>query len=213
MAATLWSLRCLRRCSSSSALSEEGSVFEASTTAPLPLATTIRSTPPGRVATTSASPPPAGRLQSAAGASSSSGSSASGSGRADTNRRDPSGVKQAPDSPLALRVSRRAGRSPVGSTSHRAVTYFVRLGLSVVTPVTRRAPSKDSASPLRRGSATYASRSWKGLVDAAPAVSSLTCPCYHGSIPRTCPILGGVLVRRNGLPCWLSLARRRDYVR
>src|SRR5215203_2660249 len=181
MAATLWSLRSLRRCASSSALSEEGSVLEASKTAPLPLATTTPSTPPGRVATTSASPPPAGRLQSAAGASSSSASSASGSGRADTNRRDPSGVKRAPDSPLALRVSRRAGRSPVGSTSHRAVTYFVRLGLSVVTPVTRRAPSNDSASPLRRGSATYASRSWKGLVDAAPAVCSLIHPCYHGS--------------------------------
>ena len=44
------------------------------------------------------------------------------------NSSEPSGRNAAPPSPLALRVSRRAGRSPVGSTSHSAVTHFVVFG-------------------------------------------------------------------------------------
>ena len=58
-------------------------------------------------------------------------------------------------SPLALRVSRRAGFSPVGSTSHSAVTNFVVLASSVATLVTSRDPSGDSTNPLTRGMATY----------------------------------------------------------
>ena len=62
-------------------------------------------------------------------------------------------------SPFALRVSRRAGSSPVGSTSHSAVTNLVFLASSVATAVTSRVPSGDSTSPLSRGMATYWSRS------------------------------------------------------
>ena len=87
----------------------------------------------------------------------------SGSGRAEVNSSEPSGRNAAPLSPLALRVSRRAGRSPVGSTSHSAVTYLVRLGFSVCTAVTSRVPSGESARPEPRGRSTYASRSWKGV--------------------------------------------------
>jgi hypothetical protein len=60
----------------------------------------------------------------------------------------------APLSPLALRVSRRAGRSPAGSISHSAETYFVLSGPSVARLETSRVPSGESASPAARGRAT-----------------------------------------------------------
>ena len=69
------------------------------------------------------------------------------SGRAATNSRSPSAVKAGDDSPLAPRVSRRAGRWPAGSSSQRALTYSVRLSLSSATVVTTREPSGDTARP------------------------------------------------------------------
>ncbi len=174
IAVTFLSLRSLRRFSSSSAVCDEGSVGDTTTTVGARLAVTTPETPPGRTATTRASPPPAGSSHSA-GFASSSLSVACGFGRALTNSSDPSGRNAAPDSPLALRVSRRAGRRPSGSTSHSAVTYFVRLGSRVATAVTSLVPSGLSVSPPVRGNATYASRSWKG-----PGASSVTSLCYHG---------------------------------
>ncbi len=76
-------------------------------------------TPPGGEAITRASPPPAGSSHNAVVGSCAG--SASGSGRAEVNSRSPSAVNPATDSPLSLRVSRRAGRAPAGSTSHRAL--------------------------------------------------------------------------------------------
>ncbi len=97
---------------------DEGSTDEPTSTVPAWRATTTPPSPPGRWATVRASPPAAGRSHSAAGAS----SSLSSPGRTEENRRSPDGVNAAPDSPFAPRVRRRAGRRPVGSTSHNAVT-------------------------------------------------------------------------------------------
>ncbi len=119
IAETLRSLRALRRFSSSSPPAEPGSVLDASTTVPSSAATAAPSTPPGRTATTRASPPPAGSSHSAGGRSSSFERS---SGRAEVNSNPPSGRNATGVSPLALRVSRRAGRTPAGSTSHSAET-------------------------------------------------------------------------------------------
>ena len=145
------SLRALRFSFSSSSVVEDGNVAEVTTTVPAPDATRTSLIPPGRVATTRASPPPDGSSQSWLLASSSSSTSSSGSGRAEVNSSDPSGRKAAPPSPLALRVSRRAGASPAGSTSQSAVTYFVRLGFSVETAVTNLPPSGESTRPEPRG--------------------------------------------------------------
>ncbi len=152
IAETFFSLRCLRFAASASALSDEGNVMELTTTVPDPAATSTWSTPPARVATTRASPPSAGSSQSRE--TSSSSSSEAGSGRAEVNSSEPSGRNAAPPSPFALRVRRRAGRSPAGSTSHSAVTHLVRLGFSVWTAVTSRLPSGDSRSPAPRGRST-----------------------------------------------------------
>ena len=57
IALTLVSLRAWRRCWSSSAVTDPGSVPELTTIVPLSLATTTPPTPPGRVARTPASPP------------------------------------------------------------------------------------------------------------------------------------------------------------
>ena len=130
-----------------------GIVLESTATVSARAAVTTESIPPGREPTTRASPPPAGSSHRWRGVSSLP-SSASGSGRAETKSTSPPGVNAGAPSPFALRVSRRAGASPVGSTSHSAVTNAVRLGLSVATVVTRRVPSGDSASPPTRGSAT-----------------------------------------------------------
>ncbi|WP_226353291.1 hypothetical protein [Pseudonocardia sp. ICBG601] len=117
---TLPSVRALRRCSSSSVVVAPGSVGEDTTTVPASAATATAEIPPGRAPAGSASPPAAGRRHSEVGGSVSP--VASGSGRADRNSRSPSGWgKTGPDSPAAPRVSRRAGASPAGSISHRAV--------------------------------------------------------------------------------------------
>jgi hypothetical protein len=79
------------------------------------------------------------------------------------NSRSPSAVKVGDDSPFAPRVSRRAGRPPLASTSHTALTYSVRLSLSSAMVIASREPSAETASPDTRGSATYSSRSWKAV--------------------------------------------------
>ena len=93
--------------------SAPGSVADVSTTVPVVAAATAPCTPPARTATTRASPPPAGRSQRAAGGVLVRPRPV-GSGRAEVNSRPPSGRNAAGVSPLALRVSRRAGRSPAG---------------------------------------------------------------------------------------------------
>ena len=191
IAVTLASVRALRRSASDSgSWPEPGMVSLRSTTSPEPRATTRPESPPGRVATTRASPPPGGRAHSAPFGRSGP-SATSGSGRADVNSSVPSGVKAPSFSPSTERVRRRAGRAPVGSTSHRAVTKRVASGSRVCRPVTSRVPSGDSSSPPVRGSAWKASRSAKGLVGSSPAgrsrgvvvPSSLTPGSWHA--PRT----------------------------
>ncbi len=92
---------------------------DSTATVPLSRATTTPPMPPGREATTRASPV-RGRSHSMLGTSSSP--LPSGSGRAEVNSTSPSGVNTGLPSPLALRVRRRAGSAPVGSTSHSALT-------------------------------------------------------------------------------------------
>ncbi|WP_223842905.1 hypothetical protein [Amycolatopsis methanolica] len=113
------SLRALRSSASCSALVAEGIIGAPASTVPASAATATARTPPAGAAITRASPPEAGCSHSALLGPSSL--SAAASGRAETNSRSPDGVKAAPDSPSVLRVSRRAGRSPAGSTSHSAV--------------------------------------------------------------------------------------------
>ncbi len=126
-------------------------VSEASTIVPASAATRVAPMPPARDAITRASPPAAGSSQSSVVSSS---SSAVGSGRAEVNSSEPSGRKTGLPSPFALRVSRRAGSLPSGSTSHSEVTKRVRFGSSVCTAVTSRVPSGDRLSPAPRGSST-----------------------------------------------------------
>ncbi|WP_088317219.1 hypothetical protein [Kineosporia sp. R_H_3] len=133
-------------------MTDDGIVAERSTTVPRSRATTNPPTPPGRVATTRASPPRASSSHSAGFASSAS-PPASTSGRVETKSRPPSGRNAAVDSPLALRVSRRGSRRPCGSSSHSALPYVVRAASIVATDVTSRSPSGLSASPPNRGSA------------------------------------------------------------
>ena len=90
-----------------------------------------------------------GSRQSAAGASSAV-SLRSGSGRAEVNRRSPSGRNAGAVSPTPL-VSLRAGRSPAGSISHSAVRKRVRSGSGAATVVTSRVPSGDRARPAKPG--------------------------------------------------------------
>ena len=113
--------------------------------------------PPGRPSTGRASPPPGGRLHSIGLGSPAS--VAVGSGRAEVNSSEPSGAQTGEDSPGALRVSRRAGRAPAGSTSHSADCHFFFAGSSVATETASREPSTDSASaPIRGSAAKSASR-------------------------------------------------------
>src|SRR5215207_2846542 len=105
-------------------------------------------TPPGSATSSTASPPAAGNRHNDAG-----GLSSSSVGRDATKRMSPSAVKAGDDSPLAPRVSLRAGRRPVGSTSQTALTNSVRLSLSSATVVTTRDPSGETARPESRGSA------------------------------------------------------------
>src|SRR5579875_2384026 len=126
--------------------------------------------PYGLLATCLASPPAAGSSQSAAW--SSSGSVTAGSGRLELNSTPPSGRNVAADSPGADRVSRRAARTPAGSSSHSALTYFLPSADLVATEVTSREPSVASAKPDRRGSEMYLSRSPK-FVSAASDLSSV----------------------------------------
>ena len=151
IAVTFFSLRSLRFACSASWVSEDGKVLAETTTVPESAATWTSSMPPGREATTRASPPSAGSSHSSVSSVWSSSSSA-GSGRAEVNSSEPSGRKAAPASPFALRVRRRAGRSPAGSVSQSAVTYLVRLEFSVCTAVTSRVPSGDRVRPAPRGS-------------------------------------------------------------
>ena len=70
-----------------------------------------------------------------------------------TNSRSPSAVNAGDDSPLAPRVSRRAGRWPAGSSSQIALTNSVRLSLSSATVVTTRDPSgrhRQAGHPRQR---------------------------------------------------------------
>ena len=86
------------------------------------VATSASKTPPGGVAMTRASPPWAGRSQRAdVGSAPEPAGAPSGSGLAEVKRRSPERAKTADDSPFVERVSRRAGASPAGSSSHRAV--------------------------------------------------------------------------------------------
>jgi len=75
-----------------------------------------RTPPPGGAAKRCASPPLAGSRQSASFSPRGFSAFASGSGRADVNNNDPSGVNVAPASPGAERVKRRAEESPCGSS-------------------------------------------------------------------------------------------------
>src|SRR3954447_8432216 len=120
-------------------------VAAATTTSPVSAATAKPAIPDERVTTGRASPP-AGRLQSAGLGSPSS--FAPGTGRVEVNSRAPSGRNAGEDSPGALRVSRRAGAVPAGSTSHRADCHFLFSPSSVATETTRRDPSADRARPL-----------------------------------------------------------------
>jgi hypothetical protein len=122
MAETFWSLRALRSSVSCARSFAEGRRLAATLTVSAPRAVSGPETPPVGAAITRASPPWAGRSQSADPDSLVEPVDApSGSGRAEVNRRSPDRVKTADDSPLAERVSRRAGASPAGSTSQRAV--------------------------------------------------------------------------------------------
>jgi hypothetical protein len=107
--------------------------------------------PDGRLTTGRASPPVAGSTHSAALGSPFS--VAPGSGRAEVNSSEPSGAQAGEDSPGALRVSRWAGRSPAGWTSHSADCHFFFSASSVCTEIASRVPSADSASAPIRGSA------------------------------------------------------------
>jgi hypothetical protein len=154
--------RAFRRAASSSAVTAPGSVAAVHATVPAVRATTGLPSPPGRVPWSVASPPPAGSRHSAAGGSSPS-FSPSGSGRAERKSRSPVGVKAGSLSPGSPRVSRRAGRTPAGSTSHSAPRYRVPSASGVETWVTSRVPSGASTSPAQRGRATKAARSAKGV--------------------------------------------------
>src|SRR5665647_3570085 len=116
-------------------------------------------TPPGRDATIRASPPPAGSTHRAGVSPSPSSSAASALRREDVKSRSPSGVKDAPVSPWALRVRRREGFARLGYPSHSAVWVLVPSWLSVATCVTSRDPSGESTRPEMRGRRTYSSRS------------------------------------------------------
>ena len=122
------------------------------TTSSAPRAVRTALTPPGTLNTSTASPPPAGSRHSEAGGFVPS-SAQSAVGRDETNSRSPSMVNAGDESPLALRVSRRAGRWPAGSISQTAPMCSFRLSLSSVTVVTTRDPSADTASPETRGNA------------------------------------------------------------
>src|SRR5690606_31314162 len=89
-------------------------------------------------------------------------SAAPGSGRVEVNSSEPSGAQTGEDSPGALRVSRRAGRSPAGSTSHSADCHFFPAASSVATEIASREPSSDSASAPMRGSAAKSASRAKG---------------------------------------------------
>ncbi|MNW50451.1 hypothetical protein D3C74_279040 [compost metagenome] len=186
IAATFLSLRALRSSASWARSRALGRTSTASERTGALRATSGAETPAGAEATMRASPPAAGRSHRAEVGSPSVDAEASLSGRADVKSRSPSAVKAAPDSPLVLRVRRRAGASPVGSTSHSAETYAVRFASSVDTLVTSRRPSGDITRPPVRGIATYWSRSWKGVVPGwcgAFAESVVTAPSYHDSPP------------------------------
>ena len=178
IAATLASLRSVTAAASSSSSVEPGRAGATTTTVPDPDATAKPLTPPGRVTTGRASPPAPGSSHSDDGSSS---LSASGTGRAETNSRSPSGVKRGELSPLLLRVSRRAGRSPLVSSAQRAPTNFVPFSSSDETPTTAREPSGVTVRPPRRG------RAWNPSSENGSAgtgrVGSLT-GCSRTSGPR-----------------------------
>ena len=148
MAATLLSLRALRRSPSSSSSVDPASTAALTKRAPVSFAARSALTPPARVSTTRASPPSAGSIHRALTGSA---SGVSGSGRAELKYSSPPAANTAPASPLALRVMRRACFCPAGSSSHRAVPYSVPLAFSVATVVTSRLPSGLNARPATRG--------------------------------------------------------------
>jgi hypothetical protein len=174
------SLRRFRRSASPSASVAPGMAEAVTTTSPVSAATLTAPIPPGWVSTSRASPPSAGRLHSAGFGSSPAPVpdpfSASGSGRAEVNSSEPSGAHAGADSPGALRVRRRAGRRPSGSTSHRADCHVVRSASRVCTATASRRPSAERASPATRGRATKAARSAKGEGVAGASEDSLTRP-------------------------------------
>ena len=75
----------------------------------------VEAIPPGRVSTSRASPPSAGRLHRA-GFGSPSSPVAAGSGRAEVNSSEPSGAQEGSKTKSPSRETRRAHSSPVGST-------------------------------------------------------------------------------------------------
>jgi hypothetical protein len=110
-------------------------------------------TPPGSAATTRASPPAAGRSQSAATSLASGSFFAAGSARLEVNSSDPSGRKRGLPSPSADLVSRRAG-PPCASIRQMLVRYFFLSALRVCTAAASQDPSGASRSAVTRGSAT-----------------------------------------------------------
>lgn len=81
--------------------------------------------------------------------------------RSERNNRLPSAVKTGAKSPGTDPATRRASRSPAGSTSHNSDTYRVPSSSRVWTDATRRVPSGARARSVRRGCSTR--RWWKGL--------------------------------------------------
>jgi hypothetical protein len=145
-------------------------VEAATTTSPVSAATVNAAMPEGRLTTGRASPPCAGSTQSAAFGSPFS--VAPGSGRAEVNSSEPSGAQAGEDSPGALRVSRWAGRSPLGSTSQSADCHFFFSASRVCTEIARRVPSADRARPPIRGRAMKSASRWNGV---GPGPSSVGC--------------------------------------
>src|SRR5689334_16501269 len=107
----------------------DGNSGPLTTTAPALRAARTMLTPPGMQSTSTASPPAAGNRHNDAGGLSLL-PTFSPVGRDERNSKSPSAVNAGLDSPLEPRVSRRAGLSPAGSSSHTALRYSVFLWLS-----------------------------------------------------------------------------------
>ena len=137
-------------------------VAAATTTSPVSAATANAAIPAGRL-THGPRLAAAARAGTHSAGFGSPSSVAPGSGRAEVNSSEPSGAQAGEDSPGALRVSRRAGRSPAGSTSHSADCHFFFSASRVCTETASRVPSADRARPPIRGSATKSASRWNGL--------------------------------------------------